>query len=356
VIMDPYHVALLANLKRNAPILPGMPDDYWADLDSEHTIEAISDAIRGRGHRVTFLEGDTSLYDRLREVRPDICFNICEGHFGDSREAHVPAILEMLRIPYTGSKVLTLALALDKPMTKRVLTFHGLPTPPFQVFERPDELLDEALTFPLFVKPSRQGTGMGISAESIVHDEPRLRAQLKRLFEAYGEPVLVERFISGRDITVGMVGNLMPPVAWRVPEDEEAPRVQRGLQFLPPLEIELGDYAQDEGGVYTYRAKVDLADKLNYVCPARLSADQVEELDWLAAATFRVTGCLDVARVDFRLDEADGDTPHILEINPLPGLSPGISDLVIEAEADGISHAELVNMILDEALERYDMG
>jgi D-alanine-D-alanine ligase len=356
VIMDPYHVALLANLKKNAPIQPGTPDDYWADLDSEHTIEAISDAIRGRGHRVTFLEGDTSLYDRLREVRPDICFNICEGHFGDSREAHVPAILEMLRIPYTGSKVLTLALALDKPMTKRVLTFHGLPTPPFQVFERPDELLDEALTFPLFVKPSRQGTGMGISAESIVHDEPSLRAQLKRLFEAYGEPVLVERFISGRDITVGMVGNLVPPVAWRVPEDEEAPRVQRGLQFLQPLEIELGDYAQDEGGVYTYRAKVDLADKLTYICPARLGADQVEELDWLAAATFRVTGCLDVARVDFRLDEADGDTPYILEINPLPGLSPGISDLVIEAEADGIPHAELVNMILDEALERYDMG
>jgi D-alanine-D-alanine ligase len=197
---------------------------------------------------------------------------------------------------------------------------------------------------------------MGISAESIVHDEPRLRAQLMRLFEAYGEPVLVERFISGRDITVGMVGNLMPPVAWRVPEDEEAPRVQRGLQFLPPLEIELGDYAQDEGGVYTYRAKVDLADKLTYICPARLNADQVEELNWLAAATFRVTGCLDVARVDFRLDEADGDTPYILEINPLPGLSPGISDLVIEAEADGIPHAELVNMILDEALERYDMG
>jgi len=356
VIMDPYHVALLANLKKNAPIQPGTPDDYWADLDSEHTIEAISDAIRRRGHRVTFLEGDTSLYDRLREVRPDICFNICEGHFGDSREAHVPAILEMLCIPYTGSKVLTLALALDKPMTKRVLTFHGLPTPSFQVFERPDEPLDESLTFPLFVKPSRQGTGMGISAESIVHDEPRLRAQLKRLFEAYGEPVLVERFISGRDITVGMVGNLMPPVAWRVPEDEEAPRVQRGLRFLQPLEIELGDYAQDEGGVYTYRAKVDLADKLNYICPARLSADQVEELDWLAAATFRVIGCLDVARVDFRLDEADGDTPYILEINPLPGLSPGISDLVIEAEADGISHAELVNVILDEALERYGMG
>jgi D-alanine-D-alanine ligase len=353
--MTRLHVALLANLKNNAPILPGMPADYWADLDSEHTVEAIADALQQGGHGVTFLEGDTTLYDRLRDVQPDMCFNICEGHFGDSREAHVPAILEMLRIPYTGSKVLTLALALDKPMTKRVLTFHSLPTPPFQVFERPDEPLDAALTFPLFVKPSRQGTGMGISAESIVHDEPQLRAQVGRLIESYEEPVLVERFISGRDITVGIVGNLMPPVAWRVPEDEDALRVQRGLHFLPPLEIELGDYAQEEGGVYTYRAKVDLADKLNYICPARLGPDQVEELNWLAAATFRVTGCLDVARVDFRLDEADDDTPYILEVNPLPGLSPGISDLVIEAEADGISHAGLVNMILDEAVERYGM-
>jgi D-alanine-D-alanine ligase len=350
--MKPLRVTVLANLKKNAPVLPDVPPDFWADLDSVHTVEAIVDALRQQGHHVAFLEGDVTLYDRLRETRPDICFNICEGHFGDSREAQVPAILEMLRIPYTGSKVLTLALALDKPMTKRVLTYHGLPTPPFQVFERADEPLDESLAFPMFVKPSRQGTGMGISAASIVHDEAELRAQIARLLNAYQEPILVERFITGRDITVGILGNLVPPVAWRIPEDEESPRVQRGLRFLPPLEIRLGTYAEEEGGVYTHHAKVDLADKLDYVCPAPLSPDQVEELNWLAAATFRITGCLDVARVDFRLDEADGDRPYILEINPLPGLSPGISDLVIEAEAAGISHAELVNIILAEALHR----
>jgi D-alanine-D-alanine ligase len=154
-------------------------------------------------------------------------------------------------------------------------------------------------------------------------------------------------------VTVGMVGNLLPPVAWRLPEDEEALRVVHGLRFLPPLEIDLGPYAEEEGGVYGGHAKVDLADKLNYICPARLDPDQVEELNWLAAAMFRVTGCLDVARVDFRLDEFEDEKPYILEINPLPGLSPGISDLVIEADAAGISHAELINMILDEALERY---
>jgi len=353
--MAPLHVAVLANLKKNAPLEPGMPADFWADLDSEHTVEAIADALRQAGHEATFLEGDVTLYDRLRELQPDICFNICEGHFGDSREAQVPAILEMLRIPYTGSSVLTLALALDKPMTKRVLTYHALPTPAFQVFERPNEPLNSDLLFPLFAKPSRQGTGMGISPQSILHDESQLRTQVTRLLEEYREPVLVERFIDGRDVTVGMVGNLVAPVAWRVPEDEEAPRIVRGLQFLPPLEIGLGEYAEGEAGLYTYHAKVNLVDQLTYICPAQVDADQVEELNWLAAAVFRVTGCLDVARVDFRLDSADGDRPYILEINPLPGLSPGTSDLVIEAEAAGISHPELINLILDQALERYDL-
>jgi D-alanine-D-alanine ligase len=354
-MMARYHVALLANLKKNAPHLEGVPEDYWADLDSESTVDAIADAIRSQGHRVTVLEGDITLYDRLREVQPDICFNICEGHVGDSREAQVPALLEMLRIPYTGSKVLTLALSLDKPMTKRILSFHGLPTPPFQVFERANEPLDPELEFPLFVKPSGQGTGMGITPESVVRNEAQLRARVARTLRAYQEPVLVERFISGRDLTVGMVGNLQPPVAWRTPEDESAPRIERGLQFLPPLEIGLGAYAEEEGHIYTSRAKVELADKLDYICPAPLSQEQVDTLNFLAAVTFRVTGCLDVARVDFRLDENDGERPTILEINPLPGLSPGTSDLVIEAEAAGIPHADLVNAILDAAFARYGM-
>lgn len=353
--MATLHVALLANLKVNAPKFPGMPDDYWADLDSEGTVDAIADALRQGGHRVTFLEGDATLYDRVRELQPDICFNICEGHFGDAREAQVPAMLEMLRIPYTGSKVLTLALTLDKPMTKRVLAYHDLPTPPFQVFERPDEPLDPGLDFPLFAKPSSQGTGMGISPRSVVRDEAELRAQVATLMEDYREPILVERFVSGRDITVGMVGNLAPPVAWRLPSDETAARVTKGLRFLPALEIDLGPYREQEGGLYTRHAKVELADKLNYICPARLDPEQLEELNRLAAATFRVTGTLDVARVDFRLDENDNEKPYILEINPLPGLSPGISDLVIEAEAAGIGHTELVNLILEQALERYDL-
>jgi D-alanine-D-alanine ligase len=260
----------------------------------------------------------------------------------------------MLRVPYTGSQILTLALCLDKPMTKRVLTYHDLPTPPFQVFERITELLDPHMQFPLFVKPSREGTGMGITAESIVSDEDQLRKQLRRLFERYDQPVLAERFIEGREITVGVVGNLSSPVAWRVPDNEEAPRISRGLHFFPPLEVDMSRYPSEEAGIYTSKIKTVMAHEFHYLCPAPLTAEQIEELNWLTAATFRITGCLDVARVDFRLDASDNNKPYILEINPLPGLNPGYSDLAIEARADGWHYEELVNRILDEAIERQE--
>ncbi|MBE7468527.1 MAG: hypothetical protein DPW09_14745 [Anaerolineae bacterium] len=349
------HVALLANLKKNAPTWPGMSPDYWDDLDSEETIEAISAALTAGGHRVTFLEGDATLYDTLRQTKPDICFNICEGHFGDSREAQAPALLEMLRLPYTGSRVLTLALALDKPMTKRVLTYHDLPTPPFQTFERVNEPLDPALKFPLFVKPSREGTGMGVSAESIVHNEEQLRSQVQRTFERYHQPALVEHYIEGREVTVGVVGNLTGPVARRMPDDESAPRILRGLDLLPPLEVNMAAYPEEEAGIYTSRIKVELAHEFHYLCPAPLTESQIEDLNWYTAATFRVIGCCDVARVDFRLDASDNDRPYILEVNPLPGLNPGYSDLCLEATAYGWSYEELVNRILDEAIKRYGL-
>lgn len=349
-------VAVLANLQKNAPAWPGMPEDQWDDLDSEETIEAIVAALESAGHEVTFLEGDLTLFETLPRLSPDICFNICEGHFGDSREAQVPALLEMLRVPYTGSKPLTLALALDKPMTKRVLWYHNLSTPPFQSFERVHEPLDPDMGFPLFVKPSREGTGMGVSAESIVYDETQLRAQLRRMFAVYDQPILVERFIEGREVTVGLVGNLTTPAARRLPDDHEAPRISRGLHFFPPLEVDMSRYPTEEAGVYTSRIKTELVHTFHYLCPAPLPDELVEELNWLAAATFRVTGSLDVGRIDFRLDAHDNNKPYILEINPLPGLNPGYSDLPLEAKADGWTFNQLVNRILQEAADRYDLG
>src|SRR5436305_1227301 len=142
-----YHVAILANLKKNAPRLANQPPDAWADLDAEHTIESLAEAMRQAGHRVTFLEANVELIDKLREVKPDICFNIAEGHYGDSREAQIPALLELLKIPYTGSRVLTQAISLDKVMTKRVWQSFGIRTAPFQQFIQTDEPLSPELRF-----------------------------------------------------------------------------------------------------------------------------------------------------------------------------------------------------------------
>lgn len=352
--MKKIKVALLANLKSNVPQIEGVSEDAWDDLDSEKTIQAIVGAIQSGGHMCEFLEGDRSLLKTILQFKPDICFNICEGHFGDSREAQVPAMLEMLRIPYTGSRVLTLALALDKPMTKRILWWHELPTPAFQEFDRVDESLNEDLRFPLFVKPSREGTSMGVSARSIVRTEAELREQVEFIINKYKQPALVETYIEGREVTVGMVGNLVGPVARRMPHNPKAPRVQAGLYFLPPMEVDLKPYELSDT-VYSNRLKVALAEELDYLCPAPIDDDMMDELNWLSAAVFRVMGALDVARVDFRLDASDNWKPYILEINPLPGLSPGISDLVIAAKADQISHTDLVNMILDAGLKRYDL-
>ncbi len=352
--MKKTRVALLANLKVNAPHWEGMAPDQWDDLDSEKTVQALLEAIHAGGYECEFLEGNATLVGALEKYKPDICFNICEGHFGDSRESQVPAILEMMRIPYTGSRVLSLALALDKPMTKRILHWHELPTPAFQSFERVDEPLDSDLRFPLFVKPAREGTGMGVSARSVVKNEAELREQIGFIFNKYKQTALVETFIEGREVTVGMVGNLIGPVARRLPIPSQVPRTQAGLRFFPPMEVDLQPYLESDA-VYSNRLKVALADKLDYLCPAPIEDEMVDELNWLAAACFRVLGALDVSRVDFRLDAHDHWKPYILEINPLPGLSPGISDIVIEAAADGIKHTELVLMILETAMRRYGM-
>ena len=328
-------VALLYNLASHAPEPPpGAPPDILYELDHEHNVEAYRAALESRGHTVFLMEGDTDLPARLRQAPVDICFNTCEGFRGESREAHVPALLEMLGVPYTGSKVLTLALTLDKPMTKRVLMFYGLPTPAFQEFLTPDDPIDPRLRFPLFVKPASEGTGMGINRKSIVHTEAALRERVAYVIDAYREPALVEEYIQGRDVTVGMVGN------W--PD----------LHIFPLSMVDYSGYGPDAAPVYGSNKKVDLADQYRYQCPADLPEPLANELRRLAIETMRVTNTVDFARVDFRLDERNGDQPIILEINSLPGITP-ISDLTLMVQAEGWTHADLVNSVLDAALKRY---
>jgi D-alanine-D-alanine ligase len=330
-------VVLLDNLDVNAPAVEGAPPDLWSELDSVSTFEAIAQALREGGHTVIPMEGTLANLARLPRYRPDIVFNLCEGHFGESREAQVPAILEMLRIPYVGAKPLAHAVGLDKPMCKRVLLGCGLPTPPFQEFRRPDEPLRPELAgeFPLFVKPAREGTGMGISHQSIVQDEQSLRARVEWLIRTYRQPALVEKFIDGRDLTVGMIGN-----------DED-------LHVFPIMEVDLSPLPEDQRLLYGGVVKKKLYRVPRYLIPAPLAEETAAEVKRLAVAAYRAIGGLDMSRVDFRLDRQG--KPWILEINTIPGLMPVDSDLVMVAEADGISHTELINRILEAACRRYGL-
>lgn len=202
-----WKVAVLANIKDdNTPKPEGVPPDAFADFDHIETIHHICGAIETDGHETIFLQADRTLPFTLQEAQPDICFNIAEGLGGDAREAQVPALLEMFGIPYTGSRVLTNGISLDKTLTKRIWRDRRLPVAPFQEFNAGDEPLRSELKFPLFVKPAREGTGMGVDMNAIVNNEKELRERVQYIVNVYQQPALVETFLPGREFTVGILG------------------------------------------------------------------------------------------------------------------------------------------------------
>ena len=345
----PLKVAVLYNVKENAPSANGrLPKDALAELDSMRNVEEYVGALRALGHEVIAFEGGADLAYRLAEHPVDICFNTCEGFRGDSREAQVPAILEMLGVPYTASKVLALAVTLDKATTKRVLAAHGLPTPRFQEFRAAGQPLDPRLLaclkagIPLFAKPNREGTGIGIYGDSILRDEAALRQKVAYLLDAYHETVLVEEYVEGRDVTCGLVGNFRPNGR----ADD--------LHLFPISEVDYSRYEPGTEHFYSYHLKVDLADDYHYFCPAPLPDALAAEVRRLTVETFRACGCFDVARVDFRLDAHNNLQPMILEINALPGLT-SISDLTLCARAEGWTHYQLLQAVFNAALDRYGL-
>lgn len=346
--VHPLRVAVLANRKYSVLAEDGAPVDALAEYDSEETVTSIIDALRQAGHAPFFLEADATLLDTIRQTAPDICFNIAEGLRGDARESHVPALLEMLGIPYTGSTVTTHAISLDKAATKQIWRDSGLPTAAFQLFRHTEAPLRGDMVFPLFVKPVREGSGMGINAHSIVHNEQALRAQVQWVVETYRQPALVERYLPGREFTVGLVGN--SPAPGEVPFSSFYDT--RGYHLFPVLEIDTGKGMVP--GIYNAEAKsyaIESEEAPGYLCPADIPEDLSCRLFELAIEGFEAIGGLDVGRVDFRLD--DEGAPFLMEINTLPGLNPVLSDIVIAARAGEVPYRTLISEILSLALRRH---
>ncbi len=346
----PWRVAVIANVKGEASTLEEGPADAGAEFDKKETIQAIQSAIESDGHTTVFLQADTNLPTKLRDVCPDICFNISEGHGGDAREAQVPALLEMLHIPYTASRVLANAIALDKTLTKRIWRDLGLPIARFQEFASADEPLARDLKFPMFVKPSREGTGMGMDGGAIVRNESQLRSRVAWVVASYRQPALVEEFLPGREFTIGVLG--------RKGASRFTPRPELygedGFHRFPVLEVDTA--ASVTPGVYGHDAKSLTNEQPGvpqFICPATVDSELSDQLYSIALQAHQAIGALDVSRLDFRLDGQG--KPRLLEINTLPGLSPGFSDLCVIANADGITYRELILEILYLGASRFSL-
>ena len=346
-----WKIAVLANIKDEAlPKPEGIPPDAFADFDHIETIDSIRAALETDGHQTVFIQADTDLPYALRDERPDICFNIAEGLGGDAREAQVPALLEMLQIPYTGSRVLANGISLDKTLTKRIWRDRRLPVASFQEFSLGDEPLRTDLEFPLFVKPAREGTGMGVDMNAIVNNERELRERVEYIISTYQQPALVEAFLPGREFTVGILGRADAKLYSRHPDWYE----KDGFHRFPILELDMTRSVTPM--VYSKEAKSkDVGEEgaPGYFCPAEIEPELEKKLKYYALRAHLLLTALDVSRTDVRLDK-DGN-PRVMEINTLPGLTPNYSDLCLQSAAEGIRYEDLILEILYLGASRWGM-
>lgn len=331
-------IALTYNLKKSDPT---KPPDYFSEFDSEETINAIARALQAKGHTVDLIEVERrDLFSYFKKSRPDMVFNIAEGRSGRFRESEIPAILDYLNIPYTGSSTFSLALALNKTLTKKILKAENIPTPRFQLFLKGDEELDSALRFPLIVKPNREGSAKGINASNVVHTKEGLFAKIKELRDSYKQEILAEEFIEGKELTVGILENGKTVI-------------------LPILEIDFSTCKTSGEYFYSWRMKefqgnAELGLLPTFHCPARLDKETEARVKEAAFKTHCAVGCLDISRTDIRLSK--DNTPYVLEINPLPGLNPQESNFPLMAYAAGMKYEELIEAILMSASERKGLS
>jgi D-alanine-D-alanine ligase len=309
----------------------GAHADLYAEWDDEVTIAALETALAEAGE-VVRLEATDDFPLRLREAKPDIVFNVAEGLWGPNREAHVPAICEFWGVPYTGSDPLTLAICLDKGRTKEILAYHGIPTAAFTAVA-PGEPLDGVPPLPVVVKPVHEGSSKGITQASLC----RTRAEVTRIaglvWRRYRQPALVERWLPGREFTCAVLGN------------------GATARVLPAVEVDFDALPRGAAPMYSYEAKWvwDVPERplAIFRCPAPLSRALARQIEETVLAAYRVLRCRDWARIDVRCD-ARG-VPHILEINPLPGVLPDPamnSCFPKAARAAGLDYGDMIRAVL----------
>ena len=326
-------LGLAYDLKSDILSGEGEPDDALEEYDSEETVNCIASALASLRHTVVRLGGGRAFLSSILRHRVDMVFNIAEGRGNyRSREVQVPAVLEMLAIPYVGADPACLAVCLDKPLAKHLAASAGITTPPWRLIADHKSLGSinwSGFSFPAFVKPAWEGSSKGIGKESRVASFPAMEREVLRLLALYRQPVLVEEFIQGKELTVGIVGT--------------PPRVMGIMEVVPRG-------GEDPDFFYSRDIKRDWQRQVRYECPALLPHAVAERIVSDSLTLFVMLGCRDMARIDFRLDS--GGQSYFIEANPLPGLRPEHSDYPMIAQHAGIDYTHLIGSILESALSR----
>ncbi len=315
--------------------------DKYAEWDTIDTINAVKDALE-IFHDVIMIEANEDAFEKFRKYRPDIVFNIAEGAHEISREAQIPAILDMLQIPYTGSDPLTLTTCLDKARTKEILSYYKIPTAKFLLAETLNSLENFDLKFPVIIKPVGEGSSKGIFNSSFINNLNELKERLEYNFEIYKQPFLIEEYLPGREFTVALIGN------------------GNEIEILPIVEINFSELPDGLIPIYSFEAKwiVDTRDNplKIFSCPAKIDEQLENKIKEIALKTYEILRCRDWSRIDIRLDE--NNVPNVLEVNPLPGILPNPDDnscFPKAARAAGFSYEEMINKVLFVALKRYKL-
>ncbi|MCX7727145.1 MAG: hypothetical protein N2053_09905 [Chitinispirillaceae bacterium] len=308
----------------------GYGEEETAEFDRDDTIDSIENALRELGYETVRIGHIRSLVNRLvKGERWDLVFNISEGMYGVSREAQVPALLEAYNIPFTGSDALTLALSHHKGYTKQIVEKAGIKTPSFFIVKSLEDISTKNLSFPLFVKPIAEGTGKGITSNSKVDDIESLKKQCLYIIERYKQPALVESYLSGREVTVGIVGS------------------GRRAKVVGVLEIESIKGA--EPNAYTYFNKENCEEVVKYSLVKE--KEIIEKVTSPSLYAWEALDGKDFGRMDFRAD--DKGNFYFLEVNALPGLHPKHSDLPMIWEFSGYKYVDLIKEIVNSARSRY---
>jgi len=329
------HIGVVYNLKRKKVGELGFEEE--AEFDSQSTVDGICSTIQKFGLKVSAVEATKTLAEDLREQKIDVVFNIAEGSKKRAREAQVPAICDLLGIEHTGSDATCLAVTLDKALTKKILSQDGILTPHYRLYQGGSKPVEPGLRFPVIAKPNQEGTSKGIGEKSVVHSAEELHQVNQSLWQQFRSPVLCEEYVEGEEYTIGVLGNST-------------------LKVVGPMKFQFKE-AAGRYPVYTFEAKQSNPFEnplFELQCPVSINREMDKKIPAFAKKVFKLLGCRDVARIDFRID-SKGNI-YFIEINPLPGLSPGFSDLVVMAERCGLSYENLIKRILAPAMQRWRSG